>query len=323
MKQIATRLLAAFLALALLCSCTAQGGETDGSSAGDADGASIAVTDANGDTVTLPAGTDSLRVVCLYGSYAQAWLSAGGTLCGVTEDAVTERKLDVGDAEIVGTVKEPNTEKIIALAPDWVVLSADIAAQNEVRDVLENAGLRCSFFRVDTFDDYAGLMEQFVKVTGQTERLDETVVPARQLIDDVKKATEGVSDAPSVLLIRAFSSGIKAKKEEELAGAILKELGTRNIADEHPSMLEDLSLEEVILSDPDFIFVTTMGSEKKALAYLDSLIEKNPAWQELTAVKEGRCIVLPKELFHYKPNELWGKSYEYLAQILYPDCFPD
>lgn len=165
-------------------------------------------------------------------------------------------------------------------------------------------------------------MEQFVKVTGQTERLDETVVPARQLIDDVKKATEGLSDAPSVLLIRAFSSGIKAKKEEELAGAILKELGTRNIADEHPSMLEDLSLEEVILSDPDFIFVTTMGSEKKALAYLDSLIEKNPAWQELTAVKEGRCIVLPKELFHYKPNELWGKSYEYLAQILYPDCFP-
>lgn len=326
MKRTLTQLLTAFLALALLCSCTGgpetnSSSETSSNTGAQAD-ASVSVTDANGATVTLPAGKDDLRVVCLYGSYAQAWLSAGGSLCGVTEDAVEERGLDVGDAEIVGTVKEPNTEKILALEPDWVILSADIAAQNQVRDVLENAGLHCSFFRVDTFDDYAGLMEQFVQVTGQPERLEETVEPARQLIADVKQAVEGKSDAPSVLLIRAFSTGIKAKKEEELAGAILNELGAHNIADEHPSMLEDLSLEEVILADPDFLFVTTMGSEKKALDYLDAQIEKNPAWQELAAVKEGRFVVLPKDLFHYKPNELWGKSYEYLAQILYPDCFP-
>ena len=61
-----------------------------------------------------------------------------------------------------------------------------------------------------------------------------------------------------------------------------------------------------------------MGSEKKALSYLDSLIAENPAWQELSAVKEGRYVVLPKELFHYKPNARWGESYGYLAEILYP-----
>ena len=54
---------------------------------------------------------------------------------------------------------------------------------------------------------------------------------------------------------RAFSTGIKAKTDDELAGAILKDLGAHNIADDHPSMLEDLSLEEVIAADPDYIFV--------------------------------------------------------------------
>ena len=37
------------------------------------------------------------RVVCLYGSYAEAWTLAGGTLCGVTDDAVSERGMGIGN----------------------------------------------------------------------------------------------------------------------------------------------------------------------------------------------------------------------------------
>lgn len=281
---------------------------------------SVTITDANGETVTLPQD-ESLRVVCLYSSYAQAWLSAGGELCGVVDDAVSERSLDIGDAEIVGTVKEPNVEEILALSPDWVILSADLTAHMELQDVLQSAGLACSYFRVDTFEDYADLMEQFVSVTGREELLDETVTPAREKIEQVLETIENRQSDPNVLLLRAFSSGIKAKSTDELAGSILAELGANNLADEHPSMLEDLSLEQVILSDPEFIFVTTMGEEEKALAYLDSLIAENPAWQGLSAVQNGNYIVLPKDLFHYKPNELWGDSYEYLAKLLYPELF--
>ena len=64
-----------------------------------------------------------------------------------------------------------------------------------------------------------------------------------------------------------------------------------------------------------------MGDEQKALDYLNGLIEGNPAWSELAAVKEGRYIVLPKDLFHYKPNNRWGESYQYLGEILYPTLF--
>ena len=150
---------------------------------------------------------------------------------------------------------------------------------------------------------------------------EENVAQVGQQIEEAQANAALASTRPNVLLIRAFSTGIKAKTDDELAGAILKDLGAHNIADDHPSMLEDLSLEEVIAADPDYIFVTTMGDEQKALDYLNGLIQQNPAWSELSAVKEDRYIVLPKDLFHYKPNNRWGESYQYLGEILYPELF--
>lgn len=284
--------------------------ESVSSAAGD----SISLSGSDGTTVQVP---ENPRVVCLYGSYSDAWLSAGGTLAGVTEDAVAERELDVGGAEVVGTVKEPSAEKIIALEPDLVILSTDIAPQQEMADVLENAGLPCLSYRVDTFEDYSAMMYQFCKATGHPELFDQTAGKAAKEIQKAQEAYRFGEDPPRVLLIRAFSTGVKAKSDDELAGAILKDLGCENIADAHPSMLEDLSLEEVIQADPDFIFVTTMGDEAKALGYLDSLIESNPAWSGLSAVQEGHYVVLPKELFHYKPNARWGESYEHLGKLLH------
>ena len=61
-----------------------------------------------------------------------------------------------------------------------------------------------------------------------------------------------------------------------------------------------------------------MGDEKKALEALENGIMANPAWSGLAAVKEERVEVLPKELFHYKPNARWADAYAYLAQLLYP-----
>ena len=281
---------------------------------------SISITDSNGSQITLD--TSAPRVVAAYGSFAEAWLLAGGELCGVTQDALEQRDLGLPeDIAVVGTVKEPNAEEIIALEPDLVLLASDIAAQADIRDVLENAGLACASFQVDTFEDYAFMMEQFCAITGREDLYEENVTQVGEQIEEARATAAQASTRPHVLLIRAFSTGIKAKTDDELAGAILKDLGAHNIADDHPSMLEDLSLEEVIAADPDYIFVTTMGDEQKALDYLNGLIQENPAWSELSAVKEGRYIVLPKDLFHYKPNNRWGESYQYLGEILYPQLF--
>lgn len=273
-------------------------------------------TDALGYPVTLERWD---RVVSLYGSYAETWLLAGGTLTGTTTDAVEERGLALSkDIAIIGGVKTPNLEEILALEPDFVLLSADIAAQAEMHAVLSAAGIPHAYYRVDTLEEYLDMLKQFCGLTGREDLWVENGLAVEAQVQSVLDKTAGRT-GPTVLLLRAYSTGVKAKGDDNLAGVILRDLGADNLVERYESLLEDLSMEEIIAADPEYIFVTTMGDEEKAMTYLREHVESDPAWAELRAVASGNCIALPRELFHYKPNARWGESYACLAKILYPD----
>ena len=127
--------------------------------------------------------------------------------------------------------------------------------------------------------------------------------------------------ARKILFVRAGSSAkyTKAKTaENHFVCVMLDKLGTENIADKAPVLLEGLSMEEILRSDPDAVFFTTMGAEEGAVAYMESLLE-DPVWSCLAAVQAGRVYHLPKDLFQYKPNARWDEAYEYLFTLLYGD----
>ncbi|MBC8531721.1 ABC transporter substrate-binding protein [Gehongia tenuis] len=257
------------------------------------------------------------KVVALMGSYAETWLLAGGALAGTTSDAVDERKLDLGeDVQIVGTVKEPNLEQVLALSPDFVILSADIQGHVKAGETLEAAGIPHAYFKVELFSDYLSMLQRLTGITGREDLYESNGLAVQRQIDEVLAGRP--DERPTVLFIRAFSTGAKAKGDDNMTGAMLKDLGADNIAARHASLLEEISMEEIIAEDPDFILVTTMGGTEEALAALKESVQQNPAWNELSAVKNDRYIVLPKDLFHYKPNARWGEAYEELAKILYP-----
>jgi iron complex transport system substrate-binding protein len=261
------------------------------------------------------------RVVSLLGSYAETWILAGGSLVGVTNDVISERKMDLPkDTKIVGTIKDPNVEEIMALSPDFVLLSTDIESHVKISDTLKKADIPFAFFKVEHFEDYLNMLKVCTDITGNKELYNKNGLEVKKQIDNVLAKVDKNSK-PDILFIRAFSSGAKAKNDDNMACKILTDLGTVNIASKHKSLLEDLSIEEIIQEDPDFIFVVTMGDTKEALNALKNGIEKNPAWSNLSAIKNNRYIVLPKELFHYKPNARWGESYEYVAKVLYQDKF--
>ncbi|MBQ7846754.1 MAG: ABC transporter substrate-binding protein, partial [Clostridia bacterium] len=228
-------------------------------------------------------------------------------------------------AAIIGSAKRVNVEALLSSGATVALLSADLAAHRELEGTLEGVGISCIYFRVDTFEDYAHVMGHFTAVSGRADLYAQHVTAVGERIDALREkllaGNNPAGEERRVLLMRVYSSGIKAKSDDNLAGLILKEYGVSNIADEHPSMLEDLGLEHIVATDPDVIFVLTMGSEEAAKSYLSSHIESNPAFADLRAVKSGAYVILPKDLFHYKPNERWDESYAYLAKILYPELF--
>ena len=290
---------------------------TNSESQGNANEVTTAVTftDALGREVTVE---QPKKVAALMGSFAEVWQLAGGELAGVTEDASSERNLKLrDDVAILGTMQEPNLEKLIEADIDFVILSANVSEHVKIKDTLEAAGINCAYFNVESFDDYLSMLKICTDITGDKESYTKNGEAVKEQIDAaIARKTEG--EAKTVLFLRAVSTGIKAKGSDSMTGIMLKDMGCINIADSNESLLEDISMEKIIEEDPDYIFVVTMGSsEEKAFEMIDKTLTSNPAWSELKAVKENHYVVLPKQLFHLKPNDKWGASYEILADILY------
>lgn len=316
------RLVTVLAAMLLLTACTPGGGDASSSSPT----ASTSVEQGNPGTCTF---TDSMgntveleqppkRVAALLGSYAETWLLAGGEVVAVTQDAYDERGLELPEDTVnLGANQQPDLEALFAAEPDLVLLTPDLEGQMALKDSLEAARIPAAWFKVETFDDYLTMLKICTDLTGRSDLYQKNGLDIQRDIDAaIASVPEG--EAPTVLLLRAYSSGVRAKNSDNIAGAILKDLGAANIADSDSGLLEDLQMESILAADPEFIFVTTMGaSQEAALKSLDELLHSDPAWQTLTAVKEGRVEVLPKELFHYKPNARWGESYQMLAELMY------
>ena len=196
------------------------------------------------------------RVVSLYGSFAEAWTLAGGTLTATTEDAIKERGLDLGtDIAVIGTNQDPNTEEILAQNPDFVILNAEVSEQTALHEFLQEAGVPHAYFKTNTFDEYLAMLRTFCDMTGREDLYEQNGLAVQQQITDVLELVQNAKlPAPNVLLLRAYSSGCKAKGSDNMTGAMLKDLGAINIADADDSLLENLSMENIIADDPEDIF---------------------------------------------------------------------
>lgn len=188
-----------------------------------------------------------------------------------TEDAIKERGLDLGtDIAVIGTNQDPNTEEILAQNPDFVILNAEVSEQTALHEFLQEAGVPHAYFKTNTFDEYLAMLRTFCDMTGREDLYEQNGLAVQQQISDVLELVQNAKlPAPNVLLLRAYSSGCKAKGSDNMTGAMLKDLGAINIADADDSLLENLSMENIIADDPEDIFVVTMGaSQQKALDWL-------------------------------------------------------
>ena len=270
-------------------------------------------TDDTGVTVTL--AKKPLRVAVLFSSFADIWLSAGGQV-DITVGESVERGFASSNAVLVdaGAGKTVNTELLIASAPDFVLCSADVEKQVRAASLLNKNGIPAACMRVESFDDYLRVLKICTDITADKAAYQRNGIAVKERIQALLSALPVTDPAPDILFVRVGASAIKAKTaEHHFAAAMLAEIGTHNIADDAPILLDGLNDEVILQKDPTFAFVSIMGDEASA----KETVANSRVWQSLSAVQEGRCIYLPKELFQYKPNARWDEAYRYLIEILY------
>ena len=264
------------------------------------------------------------RVVACMGSFADAWQLAGGTLVGASDDAFGHYAVDSSKVSGVGRSTSLNLESIIALKPDFVIMTgisdgkhATGVSQADAESALKEAGIPVAFFKVTTFDDYKRMMGVFCAITGRDDLYKKNVTKVGEKIKSAVSTYSVKSKSPSVLIVSAFSKGLVVQNSSGMAGAIVKDLGAVNVADEHPSLLSDFSLEAAVEANPDYVLVLAASDDTAtAQKYYDQVVGSNSAWQGMDAVKEGRVTMLDAAHFLYKPNADWAESYVLAGKAL-------
>ena len=284
-------------------------------SSGDA----VSFTDDMGRTITVD---QPQRIATLLGSFAQICQLAGGYICAAPDDAWEDLALDMPkDAVNLGSTEKLSLELLLSSRPDLVFASINRRQNIEWLETLESAGIPVAYFGIDDFDDYLRILEIFTDITGREDlfALYGTQVQAQieQVIEKSVRRLDG-KEGPTVLCMTASASTVRAQNSVgTVMGAMLHTLGCRNVADTNSALLEDLSIEHILLSDPEYIFFVQRGDDEAGMqAHVRQFLTENPAWQQLSAVKNGRVYFMEKNLFNLKPNHRWGEAYEILEEIL-------
>ena len=257
-----------------------------------ADGVLYRFTDDLGREVAV----DSIgRVAALLGSYADMWVLAGGQVCAAPIDAFEDFDLPLSEDTVnLGETKRLSLEQLLASNPDFVLASTNTPQHLEWQQALEGAGITVAYF-----DEQYG-------------------IDIQKRIDEILERNLGAAPK-TVLVMRASATSIRAKNSEgNVLGEMVESFGCINIADGDESLLENLSIESIMLQNPDKIFIVQSGDDLEGTKQnIENMFRENPLWKELDAVKNGHIYLLDKHLYNLKPNAHWAKAYEQLEEFLY------
>ena len=262
------------------------------------------------------------RVAALLGSFADVWVLAGGEVKASADDAWEDFDIDMAaDAVNLGKTKEISLEKLFEAEPDFIMASTNTRVHMEWQETLEQTGIPTAYFDVADFDDYLRVLDICTDITGRKDLYEQNGLKVQEQIQTVVEQSKdriGVYGVPKVLIVRVSAGMVVAKNSRDnVLGEMLHSLGCENIADSEDSLLEHLSMEYIMQEDPEYIFMIQVGDDQAAIdANFDQFIKENPAWKELTAIKEGKVYIMDKTLYNLKPNDRWGEAYENLETIL-------
>lgn len=109
--------------------------------------------------------------------------------------------------------------------------------------------------------------------------------------------------------------------ETSYLGDLVKTVGGKNIASKLDKNVENgyvqLSLEYILEQNPDYILRFAHGNLEETKKSFDKAFDKNPAYQELNAVKNNKVVDLDSNVFNVSANLKVKEAIQTLGDILY------
>jgi iron complex transport system substrate-binding protein len=279
----------------------------------------VSATDALGKTISLR--EYPRRIVSMAPSNTEILLSLGLTekLVGVTDFYGDMEK--VGAVPRVGGYTNPGVERIVALKPDIV-----FAARGNPRDVilqLERHGI--PVFSLDTRS-----VSQLFSDIETVGRLTGAAIEASHLTGEIREEMKRIGEKVDALNENDRPRVLWVGQEEPLRtagpGSIVHELillaGGKNIARNERDAWPPLSLEKLVLADPDVIILGEDRYKESPDKVRDTLsrFRRHPVWKNVSAVRDGRVHAISTDLLG-QPSPAFILGLKELATCLHSDLF--
>ena len=303
MKRVAALLLTAVLALVLLAGCKAAPAATTAPATAEATVAAttaaattaaqtpaaaqpVTVSDLLGNEVTL--NQTPKRIVSLAPSNTEIVyaLGLGDKLVGV--DVMSDYPAEVSKVEKVGDFNGPNLERIAALKPDLIL--AGNTLQKETIDQLKTLGMAVACTEGTAYADAFTSIEIIGKLTGTTDKAAEVITDMRATETAVLDAVAGVGSGKVVYYAMSYGdTGNWTAGPGTFPYEFIEMCGAKALTEGMTQSWIDYNLEDLIKKNPDIILLSSdMGDA--------STFEKTEPYNTLTAVKEGRVVVVDADL---------------------------
>jgi len=274
-------------------------------------GSAMTITDSLGRNVTLPEKIDRIISLAPGNTEILFALGLGDKVVGVTDycDYPEEAK----NKTKVGGFKTVNTEKVVSLSPDLVLITGGI--QESIVKELERLNL--TIIVLDP-KNVSGVISSIKLVGDATGKTKEAKNITESMEKRMKNVTERVGNAsrPRVFHVTwhdplmSASNGTLINELIELAGGV-------NIAGNAKTKYPVYSLEVLVEQNPEIITVSSeMGGGGATVDGVKEMLKD----ENLTAVKNNRIYDIDSNLVD-RPGPRIVDGLEDVAKIIHPEVF--
>ncbi|MBR2672329.1 MAG: ABC transporter substrate-binding protein [Oscillospiraceae bacterium] len=284
MKTIVSSVLAVIMVLTLLAGCgSASEPAPEQTSEPVAENTSITVTDMAGREVVLEKAAE--KIVALEPSDCEIlyYLDALDRLVGRGE--YCDFPAEVMDVPSVQSGYETNIEEVIALEPEVVIMTRMAQTEDQV-NALEKAGIKVIMTDAQDIEGVYTAIELIGKVVGRETEAQNTIDYMKSEFDAIK-ATALDEEKTIYFEVSPLEWGLWTAGNHTFMNEIAEMMGCKNAFADAEGWAE-VSEEQVIAADPDYIVTITMYFGEGQTP--EEEIAARPGWENIKAVVNGNII---------------------------------
>ncbi len=267
----------------------------------------IEVVDEVGRRVRVP--RVAMRIASLAPSTTEIVCALGACDRLVGVDTFSDFPPEVKARTPLGTNLEPNVERLLALAPD-LVLVATTANREESVQRLESLGLSVYTTRSTGTESLYGTFRAIGALLGKTAEADALVARTRARLDAVRARSSG--PRPKAMVV-VWNDPLVTAGPASLPAELLALAGGDNICADADTSFPRYPLERVLARAPEVIIVGTHSTR--------AAIEHWARWPILPAVQRGRVSAIDGDLL-FRPGPRIAEGAEALSRALHATGAP-